>query len=37
MVDPVNDAPIIAEKSDETIDEDVTTFPMELTDIDTGR
>ena len=35
---PVNDAPIIAEKSDQVIDEDVPeTFTMELTDVDTGE
>ena len=38
IINPVNDAPIIADKSDEVIDEDVpTTFAMELTDIDTGE
>ena len=38
IITPVNDAPIIAEKSDEVINEDVpTTFAMELTDIDTGE
>ena len=38
IITPVNDAPIIAEKSDEVIEEDIpTTFTMELTDIDTGE
>ena len=38
IITPVNDAPIIAEKSDEVIEEDIpTTFAMELTDIDTGE
>ena len=38
IITPVNDAPIIADKSDEFIDEDVpTTFAMMLTDIDTGE
>ena len=38
IITPVNDAPIITEKSDEVIEEDIPTiFAMELTDIDTGE
>ena len=38
IITPVNDAPIITEKSDEVIEEDIPAiFAMELTDIDFGE